>query len=148
MTDVREYLKSFRREEAKLALKVRQLESLRERLISLSVSTDKEQVSHTKNVSMMSETIARIVDMEKEIDLLKDRITESKCEAYHYFDQIPTVSVSLLMDRYFEGKTNAKICEERFITERHLRRLMSEAINALQEIMDKAQAEPDEKMSG
>lgn len=104
MIDVRESLKSFRREEAKLALKVKQLQSLREWLTSFSVSTDKEQVSHTKNVSMMSKTIARIVDMEKEIDLLKDRLTESKYEAYHYFDQIPTVSVSLLMDRCFGEK--------------------------------------------
>lgn len=148
MIDVREYLRSFRREEAKIAMKKRQLGSLRERLTSLSVSTDKEQVSHTKNVAILSETIARIVDMEKEIGLLQDRLTASKCEAYHYFDEIPTVSVSLLMDRYFEGKTNSTICEQHFITERHLRRLMSEAINALQEIMDQAQAEHDKKMSG
>lgn len=138
MIDAREYLKSFQWQEAKIALRERQLQSLRNRLTSLSVPTDKEQVSHTKNVSVMSETIARIVDMEKEIELLKDRLEESKYEAYHYFDQIPIDSASLLTDRYIEGKKNRKICEERFITERHIRRLMSEAINELQEVFDKA----------
>ena len=84
MTNAREYLKSFREEEAKISLKVRQLQTLRDQLTSISVSMDKEQVSHTKNVSVMSETIARIVDLEQEIRQMDERLTESKCEAYHY----------------------------------------------------------------
>lgn len=138
MINAREYLKSFRREEARIALKVRQLQSLRDKLTSLSVPTDKEKVSHTKDVTAMSKTIARIVDMEKEICLRNDRLTESKCEAYKFFDQIQTDSASLLTDRYIDGKPISQICEERLVTDRHLRRLMSEAINALQEVFDKS----------
>lgn len=141
MTNAREYLKSFREEEAKIGLKVRQLQTLRDQLTSISVSMDKEQVSHTKNVSVMSETIARIVDLEKEIRQMDDRLTESKCEAYHYFDQLQPEGASLLMDRYIDGKKNSVICEERFITDRHLRRLMSEAINALQEVLNNSKRE-------
>lgn len=146
MIDAREYLKTFQREEAMLRLKVRQLQNLRDRLTNLSVPMDKEQVSHTPNVSLMSETIALIVDMEKEINLRTDRLTEFKCEAYRYFDQIRPERASLLMDRYFEGKKNGQICEERFITERHLRRLMREAIDSLQGVLNQAQAQQDAKV--
>ena len=45
------------------------------------------------------------------------------------------------MDRYIDGKKNSVISEERFITDRHLRRLMSEAINALQEVLNNSKRE-------
>lgn len=138
MIDAREYLQSFRKEEARISLKQRQLQTLRDRLTSLSAPMDKEQVSHTKNVAVMSESIARIVDMENEIMRDTDQLTEAKYEAYQFFNQIPTESADLLMDRYFEGKKNSVICEERFITDRHLRRIMSEAISALQEVMNRS----------
>ena len=136
MTDAREYLQFFRREEEILRLKARKLQNLRERLTSLSVPMDKEQISRTPNVSFMSDSLAHIVDMEKEIGRRTDRLTEFKCEAYRYLDRLPPERASLLVDRYFEGKKNSQICSERFITERHLRRLMNEAVHALQEVLN------------
>ena len=150
MTDAKDYLKSFKREEAIIQLKSRQLQSLRDRLQSISVPMDKEQVSHTKNVEVMSETIALIVDMEKEIDQQTTKLIESKRKAYRLFDKINPNSAVLLMDRYMEGKKNSMICEERFITDRHLRRLMSEAIRELQIILNQMEQDQEScpEMSG
>ena len=139
MIDAKEYLKSFIREEAIICLKTKQLQSLRDRLLSILAPMDKEQVSHTKNVAVMSDTIALIVDMEKEIDQQTTRLMESKRKAYRLFDKIKPNSAALLMDRYMEGKKNSVICEERYITDRHLRRLMNEAIHELQMVLDQIQ---------
>ena len=68
MIEAKKYLKSFKARENKIALKIARVKALRDKLTSLSVPMDKEQVSHTKNVSIMADTIAMIADIEKEID--------------------------------------------------------------------------------
>ena len=68
MIDAQEYLTSIQQAGQRIELKIQQVKSLREQLQSISAPLDKEQVSHTRNVAVMSDTIATIVDMEKEID--------------------------------------------------------------------------------
>lgn len=66
--------------DSKIQLKSQQMQKLRERLLSLSAPMDKEQVSHTPNVGIMAETIATIVDKQKEIDRENNELTKKKCE--------------------------------------------------------------------
>ena len=68
MVNAREYLGYFRVAESRIELKIKQIQSLQDRLCCISIPMDKEQVSHTKSVEIMAETIAMIVDMQKEID--------------------------------------------------------------------------------
>ena len=78
MIDAREYLHSIRLADSRIQLKIQQVQRLKDRLLSVSMPADKEQVSHTKNVEIMAETIAMIVDKQKEIDQENKEITKQK----------------------------------------------------------------------
>ena len=69
MVDAREYLAYFRIADSKIDLKLKQIRSLEERLCNISPHTDSEQVAHTRNDSIMAETVAVIVDIQNDIDL-------------------------------------------------------------------------------
>ena len=81
MMDAKKYLKSFETEESLLQLKIRQLQGIQNRLKSLTTPMGKEVVSHTPNVGTMSETVALLIDMQQEIDLLTMAIMQRKREA-------------------------------------------------------------------
>lgn len=57
MIEAKKYLKSFKTRENKIALKIARVKALRDKPTSLSVPMDKEQVSHTKNVSIMADNL-------------------------------------------------------------------------------------------
>jgi len=118
MIDARQYLRSFRVKESKLQLKLEQIQRLRDRLLSTSAPMDKEQVSHTTNVSVMADTIATIVDLQKEADVQASEFLKEKWKAMELMEQIRPESSAVLIARYFEGKTYPEIGHEQFITER------------------------------
>lgn len=109
MIEAKKYLKSFKARENKIALKIARVKALRDKLTSLSVPMDKEQVSHTKNVSIMADTIAMIADIEKEIDQQSCELVEAQKEAFRFLDQIPSESASYLINRFFVGMTITEI---------------------------------------
>ena len=78
MVDAREYLSYFRVAESRIRLKIKQIQSLQDRLRSISVPMDNEQVSHTRNVEIMAETISIIVDMQKRNRSTDKRNTSTK----------------------------------------------------------------------
>lgn len=104
MTDARKYLESFRIQESRIQLKTEQVQSLQERLTSITAPMDKEQVSHTKNVGIMADTVAMIVDIQREIDQQTADLYRRKREAYQLLDQLHPAHERLLLDRYLEGK--------------------------------------------
>ncbi|MCI5771704.1 MAG: hypothetical protein MR021_02645 [Clostridiales bacterium] len=57
MIEAKKYLKSFKALENKIALKIARVKALRDKPTSLSVPMDKEQVSHTTNVSIMADNL-------------------------------------------------------------------------------------------
>ena len=138
MIDAREYLDYFRIAESRIRLKIKQIKSLQDRLCSISVSMDNEQVSHARNVEIMAETISVIVDMQKEIDQQTSTILRRKHEAYLLLDQIKPKNASLLMDRYFDGKTIMRISQKIHVTKRQAQRRLNEAIDEFQVILNDA----------
>ena len=82
---------------------------------------DKEQVSHTTNVSVMADTIAMIVDMQKEVDAQASELLKEKWKAMKLMEQIRPESSEILTARYFEGKTFPEIGQKMFITDGRLR---------------------------
>ena len=90
MTDARKYLESFRIQESRIQLKTEQVQSLQERLTSITAPMDKEQVSHTKNVGIMADTVAMIVDIQREIDQQTADLYRRKREAYQLLEKLWT----------------------------------------------------------
>lgn len=137
MIDARQYLRSFRVKESKLQLKLEQIQRLRDRLLNTSAPMDKEQVSHTTNVSVMADTIATIVDLQKEADMQASEFLKEKWKAMELMEQIRPESSAVLIARYFEGKTYPEIGHEQFITERQAQRKEKTAIKEFQRVLDR-----------
>lgn len=139
--NARKYLKSIQVKESRIKIKMQQIQKLRDRLLSTSAPMDKEQVSHTTNVGVMADTIAMIVDMQKEVDMQSAEYLKQKWEAMNLMDQIKPESAEILIDRYFEGKTFPEIGKERFITGRQAQRKEYTAIKEFQQVLDESGAE-------
>ena len=138
MVDAREYLSYFRVAESRIRLKIKQVQSLQDRLCSISVPMDNEQVSHTRNVEILAETISIIVDMQKEIDQQTSAILQRKHEAYLLLDRIKPENAAILMDRFFDGKTILKISQAIHVTKRQAQRRLNEAIEEFQVVLNDA----------
>ena len=124
-----EYLKSFRLAESRIQLKTRQVKDLQDRLLCISAPMDKEVVSHTPNVGVMADTIAMIVDLQKEIDQQAAIIIHQKRELFLLLDQIDP-------DYATVGKSFVEIGKIHGYERRWAKRRMSKAVAQLQEILD------------
>ena len=136
MIDARTYLESFRPAESRLQLKIRQLNGIRERVLSITAPLGKELVSHTPNVGIMADTVAMIIDMENEVEKQVSDIMQRKREAYLLLDQMKPKSAQMLMDYYFEGKSLSEIGSSLHIVKRHAQRKLNEAIEEFQAVLD------------
>ena len=132
MIDAREYLNYFRIAESRIELKIKQVQSLQNRLLSLSPALNQEHVSHTKNVTVMADTIAIITDIQRDIDQQTSEIFQRKREAYQLLDQISPENAALLMDRYFNRKTILNISHSIHVTKRQTQRKLNDAIEEFQ----------------
>ena len=136
MIDAREYLNYFRIAESRIGLKIKQLRSLQDHLLTLSPSLDQEHVSHTKNVTIMADTIAIITDMQNDIDQQTSEIFQRKREAFQLLDQISPENAAILIDRYFDGKKVQGICQTIHVSKRQAQRRINEAIEELQTVLN------------
>ena len=136
MTDAKDYLQYFRTAEARIDLKIRQLESLQDRLCSISAPMEKEQVSHTRNVDIMADTVAMIVDIQKDIDQQTSEVFRRKREAYRLLDQIDPDSASLLIAHYFNGLSVMGVGKTIHVTKRQAQRRLNTAIEKFQSVLN------------
>ena len=136
MIDAREYLNYFRIAESRIGLKIKQIKSLQNRLFTLSPSLDQEHVSHTKNITIMADTVAIITDMQRDIDQQTSEIFQRKREAFQLLDQISPENAAILIERYFDGKTVQAICQMIHVTKRQAQRRINEAIEELQGVLN------------
>lgn len=138
MIDAHNYLQYFRVAESKIELKINQIKNLQDRLYSISTPINKEPCSHTRNVTVMADTTAIIIDMQKEIDQQTSAILQRKREAFLLLDQIKPENAALLMERYFNRKTILDISHSIHVTKRQAQRRLNDAIRAFQIVLNDA----------
>lgn len=136
--DAREYLISFRILKERIVFKQCQVEKLRESLTALGIRYDKENVSHTKNVSVMSNTIAEIIDMERDLDLQTAEYCEMNKQIIGLMAHISPDKASLLTEHYIEKKSYAELSTSIYVTERHVRRRVQIALKDFQAVLDQS----------
>lgn len=73
-----DYLDSLRTIEIRIQIKTRQARHLRDTMSNITAPMDMEQVSHTKNVSAMQDTMAMVLDLEEEISELKNTLMKRR----------------------------------------------------------------------
>ena len=126
----RAYLLSVREMEERIRLKQDQVRRLNESLQAFSAPMDREVVSHTRNVDVMAEAIARIADLKAEIGEDIGALLLRTRQVYALFDQLPTAQAMILTERYMKGLPVRKIAEEMHITDRYARMMLAEAEEA------------------
>lgn len=135
--NAREYLESFQIADKRIQIKTEQIEMLQERLTSITAPLDKEQVSHTKNVGIVADTVAKIVDIQTEIDQQRAALYEAQNKAFDLLNQLLPQFENVLIDRYIQGRSIKEICCRRFLSKRQVIRRINEGIDELQKIMDR-----------
>ena len=133
---VREYLESIFEAGERIELKRQQVQRLHESMTSLSAPMDKEHVFHTKNVDVMADTIARIIDIEHEIDQQTERLYRMRHKASIYLDMLKPSGTRVLTMRYIEGMDVEKIAAELHYAKSSVFRLIRNAIAELQSKVD------------
>lgn len=124
-------------------MKMERLHDLEDRVLNISAPMDTERVSQTKNVEYMADTVAAIVDMQKEVDREACEFLNVQREAMQFLNQIPPEDASVLIRRFFEDKSISEIAQIFSITRRQANRRITEAIGKLQHAID--EGEPQSK---
>lgn len=140
MTDAREYLESIRKTELRLQMKKQQLQTLKDRLLCITPAMEQELVSHTRNVGAMGDSIALILDMEKEIDHETKEFMLVKLKALSLMNQIAPEHSTILIERFFEAKTFPEIGKILFVTERQAQRRLKDAVAAYQHVLNESKS--------
>ena len=84
----------------------------------------------------MADTIAMMIDIEKEVDQQTSEYLKAKREALRLLERIKPESATILVERYFEGKTFIEIGKIIFVTERQAQRRCKAATREFQRVLD------------
>ena len=147
MIEAEAYLESIRALDARIQMKIRQIQSLRDSLTSIYVSTDSERVSHTPNVDLMADTVATIIRIENEIDKQTSELFDKKQRIICLLDRLKAESANVLSGYYIEGKSTKELSNSLFMTRRQVQRKINKAIEEFQTVLnypDKQQRNDDD----
>lgn len=134
--NAREYLESMLNREKHIRIKSAQVARLRDSLTNLTAPTDKERVSSTKNVTTMAQTIACIIDLEKELDMQTASLLAQRMALFHMLDQMNPEDAMIIVSRFIEGKSYKDVGQACHISIRQVCRRITCSVDRLQEIMD------------
>ena len=139
-----DYLDSLRAMEIRIQMKTRQAQHLRDTMSNITASMDKEQVSHTKNVSAMQDTMAMVLDIEEEISELENTLTKRRKEILTILDQMKPEHAIVLSGRFIEGKSTRELGNIMFLSMRQIERRLNDAVGAFQLILNDLTEHGDE----
>ena len=131
-----DYLDSLRTIEIRIQIKTRQAQHLRDTMSSITAPMDKEQVSHTKNVSAMQDTMAMVLDIEEEISELRNQLTKRRREILIILDQMKPEYASVLSGKFVERRYTKEIGNMLFLSKRQIERRLKDALDAFQLILN------------
>ena len=77
-----------------------------------------------------------IVDIQNDIDQQTSEIFKRKQEAYRILDQMTPQYAEILIEHYFNGKTLLCISRMSHFSERHVQRMLHNAITEFQKILN------------
>lgn len=131
---VKDFLNRIKTIDLLIDTKLEEITVLRNRLMNVTVSCDGERVQTSKKGDKFADTIAKIVDLENEINADIDKLVEHKSLAKVLIDKLDEdVLKVILYKRYFSGKTFNQIADEIGYTERWTCELHERALKKLNE---------------
>lgn len=111
--DTKQYLSQIRRLDRQIQNKLSELYNLKIMASSISVSNEGERVQTSGNKDQLGAVVAKIVDMEKEVDKMVDLFVYTRNKIISQIDSVDDLdSYDILSMRYVAGKTFHEISEK------------------------------------
>lgn len=111
--DTKQYLSQIRRLDRQIQNKLSELYNLKMMASSISVSNEGERVQTSGNKDQLGAVVAKIVDMEKEVDKMVDLFVDTRSKIISQIDSMDDLdSYDILSMRYVAGKTFHEISEK------------------------------------
>ena len=111
--DTKQYLRQIKRLDRQIQNKLSELYNLKMMASSISVSNEGERVQTSGNKDQLGAVVAKIVDMEKEVDKMVDLFVDTRSEIISQIDSMDDLdSYDILSMRYVAGKTFHEISEK------------------------------------
>lgn len=115
--------------------KLDEINRLREICMSISVSTDKENVKSSPNQDKLADAIAKIVDLERETDKLVEGLISERRRIINQIDAIGnTTYYQTLTCRYVKGMKIREIADEIGYAETYVKELLRKATTEFEKI--------------
>ena len=125
----KEYLNQAYWLDRRIDSKLEQLSALKDMVTKTTSAMTDDVVSHTRNVHSMQDVIAKIIDMQAEINADIDRLVDLKSEIMHVIKAVRNPEHQTLLElRYLCFKSWEYVAEQMGYNVRHIYRLHDEAV--------------------
>lgn len=132
----KEFLNKIRAIDTMVDCKLEQVARLRALLTGGAIRYDKEKVQSSIHEDTMTNTVAKIIELDEQINNDIDLLVEYKSRARELIEQLPNdIEKIILYKRYFDNKTFEQISVECNYGWRHTCRLHGKALNSLNKVM-------------
>ena len=129
---IKEFLNKIRHIDMMIDCKCHQIDDLRDRLTSIN-SPMNEKVQSSLNPDKFTDTISKIIDLEKEINNDIDNLIDLKCVARKVIERLDNdIEKIILYKRYFENKTFEQISVELNYSWRRIHQFHGDALKKLE----------------
>lgn len=130
--NAKEYLNQAKTLDQRINVKLDRVSRLRSMTQKITASYDGEQVSHTRNVTSLQDTIIRLMEEEESLNAAIDRLVDLKREVAGVLAQIQDTDCQLLLElRYLCFRSWEEISE---VMHMHIRTVYKVHGRALQKV--------------
>ena len=133
--DTKQYLQQIERLDKMIQNKLSEIYQLKTMACSVTISNDSERVQTSSDKDRLGSTVAKIVDLEKETDMLIDRFVDLKKEIMIIISMVKSErDREILSKKYLELKSIYEIAEELGITDRGCKKAHKKALDEFEKI--------------
>lgn len=129
------YLQQIRKCDRMIENKLSEIDSLRGLAESVTGTWKEDVVQGCGASDKLGDTVAKIVDLQNEINADIDKLVDLKEEVMKVIDQIDDPFCDLLYKRYFQFKKWEVIAVEMGYTFRHVTRMHGEALKKVNDVL-------------
>ena len=134
----KEYLEQLIWLDKEINRKQQRLITLRDIVMNTTPTYETEAVQHSRDKNPLENIMAKIIDLDREIDKDVDRLVDLKAEVWEKLDNISDERLKrILWLKYAERKSGRYIAEDICLTPRHTRRLQTQAMEEFENIFQR-----------
>lgn len=124
-------------DDAKIDSKLEELARLKALSTKATSVMEGEAVSRTRNTDTMGDTIAKIIEMENEVNRLIDSYADRKAYFSRIIDSLNSAAqIRVLYGHYYSGKSFQQIADELGYSRRNICYIHGDALRAVEKLME------------